>query len=121
MSRTDMHVPLQFALSYPEFWQTKLPGLDFTRIGSLTLKEPPLRKFPCLALALEAARQGGSMPVVLNAANESAVNAFLHRRIRFTDIGKAVEKALCHHKKIDHPDLNTILSIDREYRETLQF
>ena len=90
----DMGVPILYALTYPERRPTPGARLDLTRIGQLTFFEPDVEKFPCLRLARAALEQGGSAPVVLNAANEVAVAAFLDRRIGFPKIAELIERAL---------------------------
>ena len=78
---TDMRLPIQYALSYPERWEAAIPGLDFTRPLALDFELPDHERFPCLGLAYRALAGGGSLPAVLNAANEEAVGAFLEGRI----------------------------------------
>jgi 1-deoxy-D-xylulose-5-phosphate reductoisomerase len=90
----DMGVPILYALTYPERRPTPGARLDLPRVGQLTFFEPDAEKFPCLRLARAALEQGGSAPVVLNAANEVAVAAFLDRRIAFTRIAELIERAL---------------------------
>jgi 1-deoxy-D-xylulose-5-phosphate reductoisomerase len=90
----DMGVPILYALTYPERRPTPGARLDLPRVGQLTFFEPDVEKFPCLGLARAALEQGGSAPVVLNAANEVAVAAFLDRRIAFTRIAELIERAL---------------------------
>jgi 1-deoxy-D-xylulose-5-phosphate reductoisomerase len=90
----DMGVPILYALAYPERRPTPAARLDLARIGALTFFEPDPVRFPCLRLARQALHQGGTAPVVLNAANEVAVGAFLDRRIRFMDIPRLIEQAL---------------------------
>ncbi|OLB08909.1 MAG: 1-deoxy-D-xylulose-5-phosphate reductoisomerase [Candidatus Rokubacteria bacterium 13_2_20CM_69_15_1] len=90
----DMGVPILYALSYPERRPTPAARLDLTRVGQLTFYEPDTEKFPCLGLARRALEHGGVAPVVLNAANEVAVAAFLERRIGFTEIAQLIEWAL---------------------------
>jgi 1-deoxy-D-xylulose-5-phosphate reductoisomerase len=90
----DMGVPILYALAYPERRPTPGARLDLPRVGQLTFFEPDAEKFPCLGLARAALEQGGSAPVVLNAANEVAVAAFLDRRIGFTRIAELIERAL---------------------------
>ncbi len=110
LSSPDMRVPIAYALSYPERLPLELPLPDFVDIGSLTFREPDLEKFPCLALALEACRIGMTMPAVLSAANEAAVDAFLSHRIGLRRIGEVVEYVMAKHKPIPNPDLSDILS-----------
>jgi 1-deoxy-D-xylulose-5-phosphate reductoisomerase len=90
----DMGVPILYALTYPERRPAPAPRLDFAKVGRLTFFEPDTERFPCLTLARAALEQGGAAPVVLNAANEVAVAAFLDRRIRFTRIPELIERAL---------------------------
>ncbi|MBI3634733.1 MAG: 1-deoxy-D-xylulose-5-phosphate reductoisomerase [Candidatus Rokubacteria bacterium] len=90
----DMGVPILYALTYPERRPAPAARLDLARIGALTFFDPDPEKFPCLRLARQALAQGGVAPVVLNAANEVAVGAFLDRRIGFTDIPQLIERAL---------------------------
>lgn len=94
MGVTDMRIPIQFALSYPERISAPVAPLDMTTLGALTFEAPDMKTFGCLALALEAGRSGGSAPIVLNAANEVAVEAFLDGRIKYLDIERAIHSAL---------------------------
>jgi 1-deoxy-D-xylulose-5-phosphate reductoisomerase len=96
---TDMRLPIQYALTYPERLSTGLPRLDFAKLGQLTFAAPDMKKFPSLQLAYDVLRSGGLSPTVLNAADEVAVEAFLQGRIRFTAIYKVVERTLCAHRK----------------------
>ncbi|MCS6918602.1 MAG: 1-deoxy-D-xylulose-5-phosphate reductoisomerase [Fimbriimonadales bacterium] len=97
LSLPDMRLPIQYALLYPDRVETGLPRLRLEQIGQLTFETPDPARYPCLELAYEAARIGGTMPTVLNAANEVAVRAFLEGRIRFTDIPRLVERAMQAH------------------------
>lgn len=110
---TDMRLPIQYALSYPERLPTGLKALDLAALKQLNFSKPDFKKFPALALALEAAKSGGSAPCVLNAANEEVVGDFLKGRVCFTAIYKVVEKTLMRHKIVKDPSLTEILSIDR--------
>lgn len=119
MGYPDMRIPISYALSYPE----RLPinyikPFDFVKAGSLSFEEPDVRNFPCLSLAYDAARRGGTMPAVLNAANESAVRDFLAGRIKFTDISKFIKKAMDKHLKefVAAPSLEDILAADARAR-----
>jgi 1-deoxy-D-xylulose-5-phosphate reductoisomerase len=94
LSVTDMRLPIQYAFAYPDRWDGALPPLDLTRLGTLEFSPPDLERFPCLRLAYDALRQGGAWPIVLNAANEVAVEAFLARRISFSSIPRVIESAL---------------------------
>ncbi len=94
MGVTDMKLPIQYALSYPERWAGGRLRLDPTRCGALTFERPDTRRFPCLDLAYEAARRGGCVPAVMNAANEVAVGAYLEGHLMFGDIPRVVGKVL---------------------------
>jgi 1-deoxy-D-xylulose-5-phosphate reductoisomerase len=91
---TDMRLPIQYAFSYPDRWETSLPSLDLTRLGRLDFLPPDPAKFPCLGLAMRALRDGRALPVVLNAANEVAVAAFLDGRLTFPGIAAVIEHAM---------------------------
>jgi 1-deoxy-D-xylulose-5-phosphate reductoisomerase len=91
---TDMRLPIQYAFSYPDRWAAPVPPLDLARMGTLEFLPPDPARFPCLRLAYEALSHGGAWPVVLNAANEVAVEAFLDERLRFVDIPVVIERAL---------------------------
>jgi 1-deoxy-D-xylulose-5-phosphate reductoisomerase len=90
----DMRLPIQYALTYPERAPCVVKRLDLAKAGPLTFQKPDFRRFPCLALAREAAAAGGGMPAVLNAADEVAVEAFTAGRIRFTQLARVVEKTM---------------------------
>lgn len=113
MDYPDMRTPIQFALTYPERVTSPRRRLSVTEVGTLTFEPPDLAAFPCLALAYEAGRQGGTSPCVMNAANEVAVSAFLEERIGFLDIARTVEDAVSRHTPVADPDLETLLEADR--------
>lgn len=117
MGVPDMRVPIQYALSWPERWPNRFPRVDFQSLQDLTFSSPDLNQFPNLALAYHAGREGGSMPVVLNAANEVAVALFLQEKIRFTDIPRLVGEAMEGHNRVAFPDLDSILEIDAIIRK----
>jgi len=118
LSYPDMRLPIQYALSYPERLSNRqLPRLDWSRINSLTFEQPDFDTFPCLKLAIEAGKKGGTCPAVLCAADEVAVELFLSQRIRFTDITKLVEQALEEHQVVAHPTLEEIMAADAWARE----
>ena len=117
LSVTDMRIPIQYALSYPERLPNALEGLDFSQIKSLNFQEPDFKKFPCLELAFEAAYAGGTLPCVLNAANEVCVEEFLKGGLRFLLIPRVIEKVLKAHKKMASPDLTAIRQADTWARE----
>lgn len=114
---TDMRLPIQYALSYPERLVNHLPTLNFAEIQSFHFEKPDAQKFPCLRLGYEAARRGGSLPAVLNAANEVAVDAFLNEKIPFLKISKMIEKVMQKHRLLAKPTLTDLLETDRWARE----
>ncbi len=117
MSRPDMRLPIQYAMTYPERMQSLVKPLSLTEAGPLTFERPDVKKFRNLALALQALETGGSLPCVLNAANEIAVNAFLHGEIGFLSIPKIVEESMLRHQLITRPTINDFDEIDRIARE----
>ena len=117
LSQTDMRLPIMYAFSYPRRVKSALPALDFVKLGKFTFSPPDFRKFPCLEMAYEAAKRGGTQPAVLSAANEEAVLAFLGKRIKFTKIPKVIEKVLAKHRSKADPSLDEILQIDAWARE----
>jgi 1-deoxy-D-xylulose-5-phosphate reductoisomerase len=109
----DMRVPIQYALSYPERWgNAALPRLDFTKIRKFDFEQPDHDRFPCLKLAVEAGRKGGTYPAVLCAADEVAVGMFLDSRIKFTDIAILVDDVLTKHINTPSPSIEDILNAD---------
>lgn len=115
----DMGVPILYALAYPERRPTPGARLDLPRVGQLTFFEPDAEKFPCLRLARAALEQGGSAPVVLNAANEVAVAAFLDRRIGFTRIAELIERALDSVAHTEPTAVDDCVVIDAEARRVV--
>jgi 1-deoxy-D-xylulose-5-phosphate reductoisomerase len=114
----DMRVPIQFALTYPD----RLPlasakRLNLAEVGMLHFKKMDFERFRCLSFAYEAGKIGGTMPTVLNAANEVASAAFLQGKIRFLQIEDLVEKALKQHQAIENPSLALIQEVDKETRK----
>lgn len=116
----DMRVPISYALTYPERIENQINEVDFFEIGSLTFEKPDLDTFKCLGFAYEAAKTGGSYPVVLNAANEVLVQQFLEGRISFLDIQNTIEKILQNHKPVYQLTLEEILEIDHIVRGDLE-
>ncbi len=110
----DMRLPIQYALSYPDRVPLSGERLDFAGLGQITFEEPDPETFRGLKLAFEAARTGGSMPTVFNAANEYAVAAFLDRKIGFTDIYEIISSSMERHSLIPDPDAETILRVQEE-------
>ncbi len=115
----DMRVPIQYGLSWPERWPGAVPAYDFSQSRTLTFLPPDRAKFPSLDLGFRAAREGGTMGAVLNAANERAVQLFTERKIRFTAIADLVRRAMDHHETIQNPSLDAILASDRWAREEI--
>jgi 1-deoxy-D-xylulose-5-phosphate reductoisomerase len=113
----DMKAAIAYALSYPERLALGQPLPAFSSGMHLTFDEPDLERFPCLGLAYEACRQGGTLPTVLNAANEVAVNFFLEERAAFTSIPMIVRRTMEAHVPVDHPSLEDILATDRWARK----
>jgi len=116
MGVTDMRHAIQYALTYPERHASDLPALDLTSHGTLHFEAPDLERFPCIALAYRALRQGGTLPAALNAANEEAVAAFLEERLRLTDIPRVIEAVMDEHEGRAIETLDDVLSADREAR-----
>ncbi|HEX3016018.1 MAG TPA: 1-deoxy-D-xylulose-5-phosphate reductoisomerase, partial [Desulfobacteria bacterium] len=111
LGQPDMRIPIQYALTYPDRRANRLERLNL--IGkTLSFEEPDLETVPALALALAAGKRGGTMPGVLNAANEVAVNLFLQNKIGFLAIADLVEKVMSRHRVVDNPDLDQILTAD---------
>ena len=120
LSYPDMRLPIQYALSHPErLPNPRLPRLDWSLVRNLDFEPPDYDRFPCLRLAIEAGKQGGTCPAVLCAADEAAVELFLAGRIRFTDIAGAIERTLEQHRVIAQPTLEEIEAADAWGRETL--
>ena len=121
LSPPDMKLPIQYAMTYPERVKQVIEPLDLFKIGELTFRKPDFRRFPCLALAREAAKTGGGMPVVLNAADEVAVESFIAGKIYFTDIPKLVEKTMgAYRPSAGLPSLSEVVEIDQWAREKAQ-
>lgn len=113
---TDMRHAIQYALTYPERHSCELPPLDLTTLATLNFEAPDLDRFPCIALAYRALREGGTLPTVLNAANEEVVRAFIEERICLTDIPLIIEQVMNEHSPRPALDLETILDADRAAR-----
>ena len=112
LSVTDMRIPIQYALSYPERLSGRAPGIDLYRTGRLDFERPDFKKFPCLELSYQVAHMQGTFPCVFNAANEIAVEEFLKRRLKFILIPVVISKVLKEHRNITQPDLSDILVAD---------
>jgi len=108
----DMRLPIQYALSHPDRWPNSLSRLDLASIGTLTFGTVDLDRYPCVSLALEAGKAGGTYPAVLCAADELAVEAFLQGQIRFTDIADVIAGTIDAHNHCSDPSLDDILESD---------
>jgi len=117
LGKPDMRIPIAYALSWPERLPRVGPFMDFRKIASLEFHPPDEEKFPCLPLACSAVKTGGTMPAVLNGANEIAVQAFLDEEIRFTDIAGVIKNVMNAHQAVISPVLADIINADREARE----
>jgi 1-deoxy-D-xylulose-5-phosphate reductoisomerase len=117
LGNPDMRVPIQYALTYPKKEALEVMRLDFSKQGSLDFEIPDEKRFPCIALAYAAGRAGGTLPAVMNAANEVAVDFFLKGRIGFTDIPKIIERAMGNASVVQAYSLADILAVDRATRE----
>jgi 1-deoxy-D-xylulose-5-phosphate reductoisomerase len=113
---TDMRLMIQYALTYPERLPTELPALGLEKLAKLEFFEPDLERFPCLGLAYDAMREGGTMPAAMSAANEVAVGAFLDERIRFMDIPRIIASAMEAHDKQPCSSIEAVLEADRSAR-----
>lgn len=120
LGATDMRVPIQYAFSHPDRWDAPVPPVDFRTLGSLEFEEPDIVTFPSLALAYEAGRAGGTLPAVLNAANEVAVAAFLAGRAPLTAIPETVERVLERHDRTSADTLEAVEAADTWARRTAE-
>ncbi len=112
LSTPDMCLPIQYALTYPDRAPSGRVQTNFARLGSLTFEEPDTERFPALNLARRAGETGGTLPAVLNAANEIAVEAFVNHKINFPQIAETVQRTMDAHKVVRHPTLDQILEAD---------
>ena len=117
LGKPDMRIPIAYALSWPERLPRVEPFMDFRKTLSLEFHPPDEEKFPCLPLAWSAVKTGGTMPAVLNGANEIAVQAFLDEEIRFTDIAGVIKNVMNAHQTVCSPVLADIINADREARQ----
>ena len=113
----DMRVPIAYALTYPDRFECDLPSLDLTTMGNLTFEAPDFERFPCLQLAIDAMEIGKTMPAVLNAANEIAVQAFLDELISYKDIAELIRMVMQNHNPSPLKELQDVLIADRWARE----
>jgi len=117
LGNPDMRTPIAHALAWPERMDSGVASLDLYQVRRLDFERPEPSRFPCLQLAYQAAQTGGTAPAILNAANEVAVQAFLERRIGFTDIPRVIEYVMTRTKANDEPHLETVLSDDAQARK----
>lgn len=117
LSDHDMQIPIHFALNYPKRVKNNLSRINLAKIGQLTFRKLDFKRFPSVELCYEVIKQGGTLPAVLNAANEVAVNAFLNQGLKFTDIIKVVSTVINKHKNILNPNIDDIISQDKEARK----
>jgi 1-deoxy-D-xylulose-5-phosphate reductoisomerase len=120
LSTPDMCLPIQYALTYPERAKSDRVQTSLAKLGSLTFEEPDVERFPALALARRAGEVGGTLPAVLNAANEVAVEAFVNRKLSFLGITETVRRTMDAHKVLAHPTLEQILEADAWARQEAQ-
>ena len=120
LSHSNMRFPIQYAVTWPDRVPNTLPPLDFSKLSKLEFFTPRYEDFPALNLARRAGKIGGTLPAVMNAANEIAVAAFLDRQVRFPDIWRVVEEVMNRHTPVAHPDLDAILEADQWAREQAQ-
>tara|TARA_Y100000590_G_scaffold415931_1_gene514258 strand:- start:4069 stop:5226 length:1158 start_codon:yes stop_codon:yes gene_type:complete len=107
----NMKIPIQYALTYPNHLPANFESLDLINIGSISFEKPDLEKFPCIRLSYEALQEGGSFPIVLNIANDTAVTSFLNKHIQFNDIPRLIENALNKHTFIKEPNMKNIIEL----------
>jgi 1-deoxy-D-xylulose-5-phosphate reductoisomerase len=120
LSYSNMCFPIQYAVTWPDRVPNTLPPLDFSKLSKLEFSTPRYDDFPALNLARRAGETGGTLPAVMNAANEVAVAGFLERQLRFPDIWRIVEEIMNRHTSVAHPDLDAILQADQWAREEAQ-
>lgn len=113
----DMRLPLHYVLHYPGRVESSLPKLDFSKIEQLNFKKPDFERFPCLRYAYDALNYGGTMPAVLNQANEVAVDAFLKGKIKFGKIPEIIIETMKHHQVVKNPTLEEVLTADKWAKE----
>jgi len=113
LGQPDMRIPIQLSLTWPERCANEFPRLDLIKSGVLTFEEPDMEKFRCLRLAYDALEEGGTMPAVLNGANEAAVKLFLEGRIGFCAIPQLIEKTMLAHEVNTSPELDDIIEVDK--------
>ena len=116
MGVTDMRHAIQYALTFPARYACGLPPLDLTQFSALHFENPDVERFPCIALAYRALREGGTLPAAMNAANEEAVRAFIDERISLSDIPRVIEEVMNQHATRPVEDLDVVLETDKAAR-----
>jgi 1-deoxy-D-xylulose-5-phosphate reductoisomerase len=114
-----MRTPISVALNYPDRENLDKEPLDFSTLSALTFDKPDYKTFKCLSLAIDAVKQGGTMPAFLNGANEAAVALFLNEKIRFLDIADIIEQAMKDYKNVKEYKLSDVLDADKKAREAV--
>lgn len=117
LANPDMKLPIQYALNYPERFNSVIPRLDFYELNSLTFEKPDTETFRCLKLAYEAGKTGGNMPTIMNSANEIAVNLFLENRIKYLEIEKIIEECMNKFEYIRTPNIDDIIYTDKNVKK----
>jgi len=117
LSNPDMRLPIQYALNYPSRKKSVIRKLDFFELQSVTFEKPDMSTFRCLKLAYEAGKAGGTMPAILNAANEAAVALFLNKKIRILDIGRIIEDCMTSFERSGSFTIEDVIALDREVKE----
>lgn len=117
LGTTDMRLPIQYALSYPDRWESVAEPVNFRTLGQLTFEGPDMDTFRCLKLAYKAGRMGGNMTAIYNGANEIAVSLFLDEKIKYLQIEEIIEDCMDNFEHVKNPDINQVLNIDKEVRE----
>lgn len=120
LSSTDMRLPIQYALNYPERKKGVVKKLDFYSLGNLTFEKPDINTFRCLKLAYEAGKEGGNKTAVLNSSNEEAVELFLNNKIKYLEIEDIVEDCLNKFEYVNNPSLEEILECDKKVRNYIK-
>jgi 1-deoxy-D-xylulose-5-phosphate reductoisomerase len=120
LSYSNMCFPIQYAVTWPDRVPNTLPPLDFSKLSKLEFSTPRYYDFPALNLARRAGETGGTLPAVMNAANEMAVAAFLEHRVQFPEIWRIVEQVMDRHTPVANPDLDAILRADQWARAQAQ-
>jgi len=117
LSNPDMRLPIQYAINYPDRKRSVIKKLDFFELQNLTFEKPDMSTFRCLQLAFEAGKSGGTMPAIMNAANEAAVALFLNKKIKFLDIGRIIEDCMTRFPCLNKFTIQEVISLDSEVKE----